>query len=144
QSRDAADDMLGYGEVERLLAAEVIDDRGQVGASLLGDLPRGGALEAEPPEDVERCVDQPLPCLGAAVALRTPVVPRVLDVACRASAARLRPNAGRGGSCSRRLLDAHALAARSIHVGHRTYLSTYGAMRVFELTRVNPVRHSFA
>ena len=73
---DAADDVLGDGEMERFLAAEVIDDGREIGAGRLGDLARGGALEAEPAEHVERRVDQLRARLGAAVALGPPIVPR--------------------------------------------------------------------
>ena len=54
--------------MEGLLAAEVVDDRREVGFRLLGDLARGRALEAVAAEDVERRLDQALPGLGAAVA----------------------------------------------------------------------------
>ncbi len=64
---DARRDVLGDGEVQRLLAAEVIDDRREVGVRRLGDLARAGALEAEPAEHVERSLDQLCAGLGAAV-----------------------------------------------------------------------------
>ena len=67
-------DMLGDGDVQPFLAAEVIDDRCQIGAGVLGDLARAGAFEAEPPEHVERGLDEPRTCVDAAVALRAPVV----------------------------------------------------------------------
>ncbi len=50
--------VLGDRHVQRLLAAEVVDDRRQVGVGRPGDLAGAGALEAEPPEDVERRLDE--------------------------------------------------------------------------------------
>ena len=70
---DAAGDMLGDGDEQRFLAAEVIGDGRKVGAGRLGDLAGAGALEAEAAEDIERCLDQLRAGLRAAVALRAPV-----------------------------------------------------------------------
>ena len=79
QRRDPGDDVFGDRDVEGLLAAEVVDDRREVGLRLRCDLPRRGALEAVAAEDVERRLDQPLPRLRTAVVTGTAVVALALD-----------------------------------------------------------------
>ena len=50
---DRLGDMAGGGEIEALLAAEVVGDGREIGARRFGQRARAGALEAEPPEHVD-------------------------------------------------------------------------------------------
>ena len=62
------EDVVGDGEVEAVLAAEIVGNRLKIDAGRLGDSPRRSALETEQAEDLDGGLDQPRP--GGVAALR--------------------------------------------------------------------------